>query len=313
MPRRGDAHAGAAGREQLTGGARRLLFLLGLLCPVGFASSAAVKVSVTKNEAVFAALSGTKCVATLTDKGSTIARAPAGLLSAGWRATRSQKDASTERRLELLADALVAELYGRHPPAPKGAKVGDLRVVISRDALLLVLTGALDGLAPLVRRYVLEGDLERVEARNLPPLALLDQLRALPDAFFYTIHRNCWPVALADAPGSTLFRVTPLGPGPPDARHRRDGHRDGGRFRPKRLRRRSRLFTERGSSTGHFGPKARFGASFADFWVKAFDLLSHPLSPAGESSRWATTMTLARSVYARSPRLCPLAGFGSSD
>ncbi|KAJ1628444.1 hypothetical protein T492DRAFT_875083 [Pavlovales sp. CCMP2436] len=62
------------------------------------------------------------------------------------------------------------------------------------------------------------------------------------------------------------------------------------------------------------GPKTRFRASFADFWVKAFDLLSHPLSPASKPSVWATTtMTPARRDYARSPRLCPLAGFGSSD
>ncbi|KAJ1619065.1 hypothetical protein T492DRAFT_1088478 [Pavlovales sp. CCMP2436] len=101
MVHRGDAHAGTAGRERLTSGARRLLCLLGLLCSVGFASSAAAKVSVTKNKAVFAALSGTECVTTLADKGSArvcdrdVARrsaSPAGLLLEGARATRSREE-----------------------------------------------------------------------------------------------------------------------------------------------------------------------------------------------------------------------------
>jgi len=38
------------------------------------------------------------------------------------------------------------------------------------------------------------------EQRNLQPLELLDQLRGLPGDFFYTIHRNGWPVALGDVP-----------------------------------------------------------------------------------------------------------------
>ncbi|KAJ1627387.1 hypothetical protein T492DRAFT_1025303, partial [Pavlovales sp. CCMP2436] len=166
--------------------------------------------------------------------------------------------------------------------------------------------------------------------------------------------------AAGGARASTLSRAALLGPGPLDARHRCDGNRGGGRFRRKRIRSRSRLFTERGSGparpwatlvaspvsalaprapppVGHFGgvngeraraphpparraraphgrqgprrvsgrqgPRmARFGSRTLGDGVR---LALPPYFAGGGPSRWATSMTLARRDYTRSPRLCP--------
>jgi hypothetical protein len=91
--------------------------------------------------------------------------------------------------MTALYDAPVAELYGRHPQLPKGARVVDLRVVISRDALLLVLTSALEGIVPITRRYVPEAELQRVDERinkneRLDPTRLADLRRFVRRGYY---------------------------------------------------------------------------------------------------------------------------------
>jgi hypothetical protein len=51
-------------------------------------------------------------------------------------------------RLEILGGVRVSELRGVHPPLPSGVKMQALRVVVSSDAFLLLLTRALEPVEP---------------------------------------------------------------------------------------------------------------------------------------------------------------------
>jgi hypothetical protein len=68
-------------------------------------------------------------------------------------------------RLEILGGVRVSELRGVHPPLPSGVKMQALRVVVSRDALLLLLTRALE---PVESRGVI--------THRYAPGAVLDQV-----------------------------------------------------------------------------------------------------------------------------------------